>query len=112
MAVLGSSLNSAYRNNIDDDIPAALPELAQEAIRDNVAGALRVAEKLPEAQEGTIADSARDAFVAGMSMVSLICAGLAAVTAIVVVALLPARDKTPLLTESARPQAKAGSTTP
>lgn len=112
VAVLGSSLNSAYRNNVDDDIPAALPEQAQEAIRDNVAGALQAAEKLPAAQAGTIADSARDAFVAGMSTVSLICAGLAAVAAVLVVALLPARDKTPLLTESAEPAAKAESATP
>ncbi|MFB7371979.1 hypothetical protein ACFC0D_19290 [Streptomyces sp. NPDC056222] len=112
VAVLGSSLNSAHRNNVDDDIPGALPEQAQKAIRDTVAGALQVAEKLPAAQAGGIADSARDAFVAGMSTVSLICAGLAAVTAVVVVAPLPACDKIPLRTEPPASKARAESATP
>ncbi|MFE9503361.1 DHA2 family efflux MFS transporter permease subunit [Streptomyces anthocyanicus] len=93
VAVLGSALNSAYRNGVDDDIPADLPQQAREAVRDNVAGALQVAEKLPAAPGGSLADSARDAFVSGMSTVSLICAALAAVTAVVVAVLLPARDK-------------------
>ncbi|GGU01429.1 DHA2 family efflux MFS transporter permease subunit [Streptomyces lateritius] len=109
VAVLGSSLNSAYRDNVEDDIPAALPEQAREAIRDNVAGAIQVADKLPAAQSGGIADSAREAFVAGMSTVSLICAALAAVTAVVVVALLPARDKTPLLKEPAGAKVESAS---
>ncbi|WP_186780068.1 DHA2 family efflux MFS transporter permease subunit [Streptomyces salinarius] len=93
VAVLGSALNSAYRNGVDDEIPAGLPQQAREAVRDNVAGALQVAEKLPAAPGGSLADSARDAFVSGMSTVSLICAALAAVTAVVVAVLLPARDK-------------------
>ncbi|MFF7793438.1 DHA2 family efflux MFS transporter permease subunit [Streptomyces sp. NPDC007991] len=112
VAVLGSSLNSAYRNNIDDDIPAALPPQAQEAVRDNVAGAIQVAEKLPAAQAGSLADTAREAFVAGMSTVSWICAGLAAVTAVVVAVLLPARETRPLVAEPAEAQAKAESTAP
>lgn len=109
VAVLGSSLNSVYRNSVRDDVPAELPGQARAAIEDNVAGALQVAEKLPGAQGGAIADSARDAFVAGMSTVALICAGLAAVTAVVVVALLPARARTPLLAEAdaQAPDAKA-----
>ncbi|MGQ4371932.1 DHA2 family efflux MFS transporter permease subunit [Streptomyces violaceoruber] len=100
VAVLGSALNSAYRNGVDDDIPADLPQQAREAVRDNVAGALQVAEKLPAAPGGSLADSARDAFVSGMSTVSLICAALAAVTAVVVAVLLPARDKTLLTAET------------
>ncbi|GGL35158.1 MFS transporter [Streptomyces anthocyanicus] len=100
VAVLGSALNSAYRNGIDDDIPADLPQQAREAVRDNVAGALQVAEKLPAAPGGSLADSAREAFVSGMSTVSLICAALAAVTAVVVAVLLPARDKALLTAET------------
>lgn len=107
VAVLGSALNSAYRNGVDDDISASLPQQAQEAVRDNVAGALQVAEKLPAAPAGSLADSARDAFVAGMSTVSLICAGLAAVTAVVVAVLLPARDRQPLAADEAEEGAQA-----
>lgn len=96
VAVLGSSLNSVYRGNVEDDIPAALPAPAREAIGDNVAGAAKAAESLPVEQARAITDSARDAFVAGMSTVALICAALAAVVAVLVVALLPARAKEPL----------------
>ncbi|MET9509534.1 MFS transporter [Streptomyces flavidovirens] len=106
VAVLGSSLNSVYRSNMDQDMPAGLPAQVTDAVRDNVAAAVQVAEKLPGSQAGALADSARDAFVAGMSTVALICAGLAAVTAVLVIALLPTRDKTPLLTEPAAAEAE------
>ncbi|MFI6725648.1 hypothetical protein [Streptomyces atratus] len=94
VAVLGSALNSAYRNGVDDDIPSTLPEQAREAIHDNVAGAAAVTDKLPADQAKAIVQSARDAFVSGMSAVALICAALAAVTTVLVVALLPGREKT------------------
>ncbi|QDY76802.1 DHA2 family efflux MFS transporter permease subunit [Streptomyces qinzhouensis] len=91
VAVLGSALNSTYRDEMADQLPAALPEQARTVAEDHVAGALQVAERLPVEQGAVLADAARNAFVAGMSAVALICAGLAAVTAVLVVALLPGR---------------------
>ncbi|MGV9313689.1 DHA2 family efflux MFS transporter permease subunit [Streptomyces sp. NPDC003691] len=91
VAVLGSTLNSVYRERVTDAGPAGLPERARTAVEDSLAGALRVAGELPVEQQGAaLAGAARDAFVAGMSAVALICAGLAVVTAVLVVALLPA----------------------
>lgn len=106
VAVLGSSLNSVYRSNVEDEVPLGLPAGATEAVGDNVAAAVQVAEKLPDAQATALADAARDAFVAGMSTVALICAGLAAVTAVLVVALLPARAKTAVTDEAAPAKAE------
>ncbi|MFC0598289.1 DHA2 family efflux MFS transporter permease subunit [Streptomyces palmae] len=93
VAILGSSLNSAYRNGVDDDIPAAVPEQAREAIRDNIAGAAQAAQRLPGEEGRAVMESAREAFVSGMSAVAVICAALAAVTTLVVMALLPARQE-------------------
>ncbi|MER5758877.1 hypothetical protein [Streptomyces sp. NPDC002082] len=62
-------------------------------IRDNVAAAAKAAEKLPSPQGGTLLDSAQDAFVSGMSAVAFICAALAALTTVLVIAFLPAREK-------------------
>ncbi|OEJ30216.1 MFS transporter [Streptomyces subrutilus] len=95
VAVLGSTLNALYRNGVDPDVPAQLPAEAQDAIRDNVAAAAKAADKLPAPQGGTLLESAQDAFVSGMSAVALICAALAALTTILVIAFLPARDKQP-----------------
>ncbi|MGW1278376.1 MFS transporter [Streptomyces tsukubensis] len=92
VAVLGSALNSTYRREMSEELPPALPEAARTVAGDHVAGALRIAEKLPVEQQGAaVAAAARGAFAAGMSTVALICAGLAAATAVLVVALLPAR---------------------
>ncbi|MCF2437098.1 hypothetical protein LV779_35800 [Streptomyces thinghirensis] len=63
----------------------------------------------PRPPASSLRTSARDAFVAGMSTVSLICAGLAAVTAVVVAVLLPARDRQPLAADEAEEKAQAKS---
>ncbi|MFJ8010943.1 MFS transporter [Streptomyces sp. NPDC096339] len=92
VAALGSTLNTVYRNGVDPDVPAQLPAATQDAIRDNVAAAAKAADILPTAQGRTLLESAQEAFVSGMSAVALICAALAALTTILVITLLPARD--------------------
>jgi hypothetical protein len=109
IAVLGSALNSAYRNGVDDDVPSALPAQAREAIHDNIAGAARAAEKLPGEEAKAIVKSAQDAFVSGMSVVALICAALAAITTVLVMALLPGRER---LMAASQSTAKAESMAP
>ncbi|MFG2974460.1 DHA2 family efflux MFS transporter permease subunit [Streptomyces sp. NPDC048331] len=93
VAILGSTLNALYQSGVDPDVPAQLPAEAQDAIRDNVAAAAKAAEKLPAPQGGTLLESAQDAFVSGMSAVAFICAGLAALTTILVITFLPTREK-------------------
>ncbi|MFJ8403571.1 DHA2 family efflux MFS transporter permease subunit [Streptomyces microflavus] len=92
IAVVGSMLNTVYRDRLSEDAPAQLTGEALQAALDNVAGAQAVASGLPAAQAQGVLDAARSAFVSGMSATALLCAGVAVVTAVVVVALLPARD--------------------
>lgn len=92
IAVLGSVLNTVYRGTVDDEAPAQLTGRALDAVRDNVAGAEAVAAQLPAEQGRAVLGMAREAFVDGMAAASLVCAGVAAVTAVLVVALLPARE--------------------
>ncbi|MFI1332662.1 DHA2 family efflux MFS transporter permease subunit [Streptomyces sp. NPDC020845] len=94
IAVLGSVMNSVYRGRVDEDAPARLTGSALAAVRDNVAGAEAVARRLPTEEGRVVSDLAQDAFVAGMSAASWVCVGVAVMTAVLVAALLPAREST------------------
>jgi EmrB/QacA subfamily drug resistance transporter len=85
VALLGSTLSAVYLHRLDT---SGLPAPAASAAKDSVAAAVAVAHRLGDA---ALAHSATDAFVHGMSVVLLVCAGFALVGAALVAALMPAR---------------------
>ncbi|MCT9932852.1 MFS transporter [Planotetraspora sp. A-T 1434] len=64
IAVLGSVLNSTYRNGLA--LPAGLPAGAEAQIRDTLGGALRAAATLPRDVAGAVTEAAKQAFVEGL----------------------------------------------
>jgi hypothetical protein len=85
VALLGSIASAVYTRELDT---SGLPAPVAKAADDSVAGAMAVAERLGDA---ALAESARVAFVNGMSVVLLVCAGFAVLGAILVAVFLPSR---------------------
>jgi EmrB/QacA subfamily drug resistance transporter len=85
VALLGSVLAGAYTSRLD---VAGVPGPAAQTARDSVAGAVAVADQLHVA---ALFESARDAYLHGMSAVLLVCAAITLIGAVLVAALLPAR---------------------
>lgn len=68
VAVLGSLLSGAYRDDLRTSAPgAALPDPAMDTAGDSVGAALAVAEHLPEQAGQALAAAARSAYVSGMA---------------------------------------------
>jgi predicted MFS family arabinose efflux permease len=88
VAVLGSLLNSAYRDRLD---LTGLPAQAAGAVRDNVASGLVVAQQLDSAGLVTMV---RAAFVHGMDLLLATSGGIAVVAAVLALVFLPGRDRT------------------
>jgi EmrB/QacA subfamily drug resistance transporter len=84
IAVLGSLLQSAYRDNVHVD---GMPPSAAEQVRSSLALALHAGPR--------VANQAREAFTDGMQTALLTAAGAIVVTAVVVAALLGRRGATP-----------------
>jgi EmrB/QacA subfamily drug resistance transporter len=85
VALLGSILSATYTDRLD---VAGLPTNVAEVARESVAAAAAVAAQIGDP---ALLISAREAFTHGMSLVLLICAGLAVVGAILVAVRMPAR---------------------
>lgn len=85
IAVLGSIGTVVYRDHVADSIPAALPESTAEASRDSLAGALAVAEGLPEQIGTTLLTGAREAFTEGVHAVAAASGAIILVIIILVV---------------------------
>jgi MFS transporter, DHA2 family, multidrug resistance protein len=83
VAVLGSVLNSAYRNRLH---LAGLPEQASDAIKDNVATGVAVAHRLGSADLLSMVESA---FIHGMDMMLACSGGIAAAAAVLALVFLP-----------------------
>ncbi|MEU0108436.1 MFS transporter [Streptomyces sp. NPDC006251] len=88
VAVLGSLLAQGYTDKL---AAPGLPGPAAEAARDNIAGALAVAERL---DLPALADSARTAYVHGMTLVLIATAAVALLSAALTAVLLPGRPAT------------------
>jgi EmrB/QacA subfamily drug resistance transporter len=85
VAILGTVLNSAYRDRLDvSDLP---PEAAH-AARDSASGAVAVA---TQAKLPALAESARNAFVHGMNATLWTCCAVAALGLVLALAFLPRR---------------------
>jgi EmrB/QacA subfamily drug resistance transporter len=89
VAVLGSVLAGVYRDRIGD--LNGLPEPAQAAVRESIAGAYGVAERAGAAAP-VITDAANDAFVSAMHWAAAGSAVMALVGMVVVLAWLPRRS--------------------
>ncbi|GAB2700161.1 MFS transporter [Kitasatospora kifunensis] len=87
-AILGSVLNSAYRDRIDSAV-AALPGGAQGAARSGVEGAHGVAAQLPVAAGRVLTQAADRAYLHGMGQAAVTTAVLLVVGAALVLRLLP-----------------------
>ncbi|MFC7646685.1 MFS transporter [Streptosporangium lutulentum] len=82
IAVLGTVLNSTYRNNLE--LPAGVPAEAAAQIRESLGGALEIAATLPGRLGEAVAASARQTFLDSMQMTMVTGAILLAVLAGVV----------------------------
>ncbi|OUD00135.1 MFS transporter [Streptosporangium minutum] len=80
IAVLGSVLNGAYRNNLR--LPAEVPADAADQIRESLGGALETAAALPARLAETVAETARQTFVDSMQMTVMTGAVLLALLAV------------------------------
>jgi hypothetical protein len=83
VAVLGSVLNSAYRSRLD---LAGVPDPAANAIRDNVAAGVVVAQRLGSPD---LLAMVQGAFIHGMDVMLACSGGIAAVAAVLALAFLP-----------------------
>lgn len=93
VAIVGSVFASAYGAAIADALePLGLPESVLTAAGDSMAAGLAVASSLPGDVAGAVVASAQDAFIDGLSMGSLVAAGVAAAGAVVAALYLPARQ--------------------
>ncbi len=88
VAIAGSIFASVYSGHLGN---AALTGLPAEAMRHSMALAHRVIEQLPAQQAGPVRDAVNHAFLDGLQVSALVCAGIALGAAIVVAWLLPAR---------------------
>ena len=91
VAVLGSVLNAAYRDRLDPSL-SGLPGDAVRAARGSIGGAAEVAHRMGPAG-APLRAAANGAFVHGMSVMLLVCAGAAVATAALAALLLPNRDR-------------------
>jgi EmrB/QacA subfamily drug resistance transporter len=85
VAVLGTVLNSGYRDGVD---VGGLPAPAADAVRGSASGAIAVAGQL---HRPALAESARAAFTDGMAATLGVCAGLGAAGALLALLFLPGR---------------------
>jgi MFS transporter, DHA2 family, multidrug resistance protein len=93
IAILGSIGTAVYRGVMAHAVPGGVPQVATEAARATLGGALAVAERLPDQLGAELLLVARDAFVQAFELAAAISAGLVLVTAIVAAIVL--RDVRP-----------------
>ena len=85
VAILGTVLNSAYRDRLD---VTGLPPAVADAARDSASGAVAIA---AQTNSPTLAASAREAFVHGMNATLWTCCAVAALGLVLTIAFLPRR---------------------
>ncbi len=95
VAIVGSVFASVYSHRIDSAAALSpLPTSVRSAMEHSMAAAYRVVAQLPAGQAPTIRAAVDHAFLDGMRVGSLVCAGIALMAAILVAVLLPARAHT------------------
>jgi MFS transporter, DHA2 family, multidrug resistance protein len=99
IAAMGSLGVAIYRRQLADRLPPELPAEVAAATRDTLGSAVAVAAQLPGQLGDAVVAAARDAFVAGMQLSSVIAAVVAAGVAIL--ALVTLRDRPAAATQAA-----------
>jgi fucose permease len=96
VAIVGSVFASVYSGRIES-APAltALPADVRSTMKQSTAAAYKVIGQLPAVQAVGVRDAVNHAFLGGMQIGSLVCAGIALAAAVVVAVLLPARARRP-----------------
>jgi MFS transporter, DHA2 family, multidrug resistance protein len=105
IAVLGTILNSGYRDRVDT---TGLPPAVADAAEDSVNSAVAIARKLPTT---ALLDSARGAFVHGMDVMLLVCAAISLLGVIAAAVFMPGRaavESKPVETEESKDGAAVG----
>ncbi len=94
VAIVGSVFASVYSRRIDSaSALAGLPANLRSTMEQSTAAAYKVIGQLPAAQAAGVRDAVNHAFLGGLQIGSLVCAGIALTAAIVVAILLPARAR-------------------
>jgi MFS transporter, DHA2 family, multidrug resistance protein len=88
IALLATLGTAVYRNRLDDEIPARVPDAAAETATSTLGGAVAVAEELPRAVGDELLEAAQSAFTAGLQVSALVSAVVAAATAVLAAILL------------------------
>ncbi|MBP0725705.1 DHA2 family efflux MFS transporter permease subunit [Bacillus sp. RG28] len=83
VAILGSALNSNYRNHLD---VTGLPEAVANTVKHSVAAGVAVAKQINSVK---LVESVRAAFVNGMEIMLLVCGGVAVLGIILTLLFLP-----------------------
>jgi EmrB/QacA subfamily drug resistance transporter len=94
VAIVGSVFASVFSGRLDSaSALAGLPVDVRSAMQHSMALAHRVIEQSPSGRIAEVRDAVNHAFLDGLQVGSLVCAGIALGAAVVVAALLPARAR-------------------
>ena len=88
IALLGTLGTAVYRNRLDEDLPAGVPDESVEAASSTLGGAVVVADELPGRVGDELLEAAQAAFTAGLQASALVSAVIAAGTAVLAAILL------------------------
>ena len=95
VAIVGSVFASVYAGRLaGDSVIAALPAEVRMTMERSMAAAQNVIGQLPSGRVADVRDAVNTAFLDGLQVGALVCAGIALAAAVVVAALLPARATT------------------
>jgi MFS transporter, DHA2 family, multidrug resistance protein len=100
LAMLGTVGTAVYRTETAAAFPDGVPDTAS----DTLAGAVAVADRLPQALAADVLDPARDAFVQGLQVAATVSGVLVAAAAIMIARLLHAsRERAPIALPAEQP---------
>ena len=90
VAIIGSAINTVYRDRMTDAVTALPPQAAGPA-GDSVGAAIAIAGRIGGAAGDALAAAARNGFVDALGVAAIIAAGVAVVTAVLVARTMPPR---------------------
>jgi EmrB/QacA subfamily drug resistance transporter len=100
VAILGSIMNTVYRDRMGDAV-AGLPDALAGPAGDSVGAAVAIGERIGGAAGDALVTAARAAFVDGLGIAAIVAAAIAVVAGVVTLRRMPARDTRPTQPETA-----------
>jgi MFS transporter, DHA2 family, multidrug resistance protein len=94
LAILGTIGTAVYRGQTADALPADLPAGAAGTASDTLAGAVQVADRLPQTGAMDVLDPAREAFTQGLQVAATVSGVLIVAAALLVATLMRRGDQT------------------